>query len=191
MVDLAWDAARAQRAVRMLGEHDDVAGEGYELVLHATPAHGGDELAKLVRERLARLKVGQKDVASAVRERVLPERLWVFVDDAVIVDLDRLWAAVLIHDHLLASYDRGAAQLARCQPAELDAGDYARRERERDEGHVGVALGDGVPAEREDAYGHLLKPEQEDRKVVRPEVPEHADVVTIGPQVHPVHGDEV
>ena len=39
--------------------------------------------------------------------------------------------------------------------------------------------------------GHLAEPVAEDREVVRPEVPDDADVGLVQPEVHPARRDEV
>ncbi len=86
------------------------------------------EVPKLRRQRLLRVQLRRDDVACAVRELVLAERLRVRVDDAVVEDPDRLRRAVLVDHHLLAADHDGPPELARRQPAQLDLGHDARRE---------------------------------------------------------------
>ena len=154
-------------------------------------AHGVDEVLELDRERLAAVEVRRDDVAGAVGEVVLAERLGIAVDDAAVEDAHRLGRAVLVDDHLLAADEHRAAQLARRQPAHLDVGERPGAEAEAEEGDVGDPLDDGVAPAGGDRLGPLVEPVAQDREVVGAEVPDHADVALVQAEVHPARGDEV
>ena len=177
-------AAAGQRRVRSLGEPNDVARE-LEVVLAARSpaADRPQEVADLQRERLVGGELRREDVAAAVGEVVLAEGLGVLVVDAAVVDLDRLGAAVLVDDHLLRADDHRAPQLARRQPAQLDVGDQARSELHRHEGDVGDAGDDRVAAGGADRVRRTAEPVEQDREVVRAEIPDHADVALVEAEV--------
>ena len=75
--------------------------------------------------------------------------------------------------------------------ASSDVGDRARAELEVDEGDVRNPGQDAGSRHSRDMRRRLVEPVAQDREVVRPEVPDDADVLLVQPQVHPAHRDEV
>ena len=90
-------------------------------------ANGAAEVLHLPVERLDRLDARGDDVARAVAELVLAERLRIGERRPGVEDAHRLAARVVVDDHPLRADDRRPPQLARRQPRELDLRDRARR----------------------------------------------------------------
>ena len=115
--------------------------------------------------------VRRDDVAGAVVQ-VLAEGLRVARHHARVVDAHRLVAAVVVDDHLVRPDDGRPPQLAGGEPGQLDVGDRARGELAADEGHVLLPGIDAGAAHGDDRRRPLPEPVQEDREVVRREVPD-------------------
>ena len=150
------------------------------------------EVGELEGQRLASVDARRDDVSRAVREPVLAERLRIRQRHAGVEDADRLVARVVVDDHLLGADDRRPAQLARCEPRELDVRDRPRGVLEVDERDVGDAR-DARSARliALDVRRGLVEPVAEDREVVRAEVPDDADVGLVQAEVHAARRDEV
>ena len=83
-------ATLAQRLVGGRQQDDHVARDLGEVVADDAALRRLEEVAQLGHQRLGGVHAGRRDVAGAVGELVLPEALRVLVDDAVVVDAQRL-----------------------------------------------------------------------------------------------------
>src|SRR5205823_14701645 len=84
---------------------------------------------------------------------------------------------VVVGRHLAVAYDRELAQLARVEPRLLDVTDHATRELEHEERNVLQLTVEDRELARADADGQRAEQVDQDRDVVRPEVPERVQVL--------------
>src|SRR6185369_17721205 len=87
--------------------------------------------------------------------------------------------------------DGGPPKLARGEPGDLGMDERARRIREGDERDVGVLGDDASAADRRHLRRELIEPVAQNRKVVRPHVPDHAHVGLVKAEIDAARGDEV
>ncbi len=83
-------AVMVERVLRGLGERDHALTQLEMAGRTGAGPHGRHELVELAGDRLVGVELRRDDVPRPVREVVLPERLGILVDDAVVEDLDRL-----------------------------------------------------------------------------------------------------
>ena len=69
--------------------------------------------------------------------------------------------------------------------------DRPGREAKIDERHVGHGRNDAGPRDRVDRARRLAEPVVQDRDVVGPEIPRHADVLLVQAEIDPAHRDEI
>src|SRR5262249_58688157 len=132
------------------------------------------EAGELQVEGLHGLYARRDDVAGAIGEPVLAERLRRPHGDPGVEDADGFVAGVVVDDHLSRPDHGRPPELAGRQPRELDVGDHARGVLEVDEGDVGAPRADAVARERGDAGRERSEPVAEDGEVVWAEVPDAA-----------------
>ena len=114
---------------------------------------------------------------------MLSEGLGILVVNSMVEDPDRLGSPVVINDHLLAADDHRASELARREPTQLHVGDHPRWVAERDEGNIRNSGHDGISPGRANLGWQLLEPIQEDREIVRAEVPDDAHIGLVETEV--------
>src|SRR5271166_2952412 len=142
-------ASAHERGFGSLREHHDLHRELQVGAIGPGPDEM-DELGELSDEGLAGWDPWREDIPASIGELILAKRLRILVDDAPIEYSHWLRGSVLVDDHLLAAHDGSPAELAWCQPAELDVCDDPRWEPEGYERDVVDALNDGVAAARDD-----------------------------------------
>src|SRR5581483_4650280 len=157
-----------------------------------------DEMARLRDERLDRRQPRDVQVAVAVDQLELAERVElreraadVLPVDAGVVEDDLLRRDVVVDHHLLAADDRHPPHLARAEPADVDVRDRRLIVLEDQEADVVDAVLEVVVAVAADGRRRAAEPVVDDRHVVRREVPDRVDVAADPAEVQALRVDVV